>query len=154
MVYKIAINGFGRIGRQVFKAIDKGGFADLLEVVALNDLTDNAALAQLLKYDSTYGKFDGEVTSDDEGLIVNGRRIRVFCDRRFNDRRRGARSGLGSGAGAGPGRGIVAVLATVEAHAGVFRLGPHVHDALTGRRPAGQQASPRSTVRSSPSSSR
>lgn len=81
MVYKIAINGFGRIGRQVFKAIDKGGFSDLLEVVALNDLTDNAALAQLLKYDSTYGKFDGEVSSDDEGLIVNGRRIRVFEER-------------------------------------------------------------------------
>jgi glyceraldehyde 3-phosphate dehydrogenase len=46
MVYKIGINGFGRIGRQVFKAIDKGGFADLFEVVAVNDLTANETLGQ------------------------------------------------------------------------------------------------------------
>lgn len=81
MVYKVGINGFGRIGRQVFKAIDKGGFADLFEVVALNDLTDNETLAHLLKYDSTYGKFEGEVAADDEGLTVNGKHIRVLEER-------------------------------------------------------------------------
>jgi glyceraldehyde 3-phosphate dehydrogenase len=78
MVYKIGINGFGRIGRQVYKAIDQGGFDDLFEVVAVNDLTDNATLAHLLKYDSTYGRYDAEITSNDEGLTVNGRPVRVL----------------------------------------------------------------------------
>ena len=55
MVYRVAINGFGRIGRQVFKAIDQGGFDDLFEVIAVNDLTSPSAHAHLLAYDSTYG---------------------------------------------------------------------------------------------------
>ena len=78
MVYKIGINGFGRIGRQVFKAIDQGGFADLFEVVAVNDLTDNPTLAHLLKYDSTYGTYDAEISADDEGITVNGKKIKVL----------------------------------------------------------------------------
>ena len=81
MVYKIGINGFGRIGRQVFKAVDEGGFADLFEIVAVNDLTDNKTLAHLLKYDSTYGQFEGNVSYDDAGLIVNGKHIRVLEER-------------------------------------------------------------------------
>ncbi len=78
MVYKIGINGFGRIGRQVFKAIDKGGFADLFEVVAVNDLTENETLAHLLKYDSTYGIFDAEVAANGDGITVNGKFVKVL----------------------------------------------------------------------------
>ncbi|MGC4190314.1 MAG: type I glyceraldehyde-3-phosphate dehydrogenase [Thermomicrobiales bacterium] len=81
MVYKVGINGFGRIGRQVFKAVDEGGFSDLFEIVAVNDLTDNKTLAHLLKYDSTYGQFDGDVSYDDDGLIVKGKHIRVLEER-------------------------------------------------------------------------
>jgi glyceraldehyde 3-phosphate dehydrogenase len=74
---KIAINGFGRIGRNVFKiALEKG-----VDVVALNDLTDTKTLAHLLKYDSTQGKFDGTVDHDDENLIVNGKKYKVCSER-------------------------------------------------------------------------
>lgn len=81
MVYKVGINGFGRIGRQVYKAVHQGGFGDLFEIVAVNDLSDNAALAHLLKYDSTYGTFDAEVTADEEGVTVNGKKLRVLEER-------------------------------------------------------------------------
>ncbi|MFA7567491.1 MAG: type I glyceraldehyde-3-phosphate dehydrogenase [Alkalispirochaeta sp.] len=74
---KIAINGFGRIGRNVFKiALEKG-----VDVVALNDLTDTKTLAHLLKYDSTQGKFNGTVEYDDENLIVNGKKYKVCSER-------------------------------------------------------------------------
>lgn len=75
---KIAINGFGRIGRISFRNMQK---KQGLEVVAINDLTDAATLAHLLKYDSVHGKFNGEVTSDGEYLVVNGKRIRVYAER-------------------------------------------------------------------------
>ena len=78
MTYKIGINGFGRIGRQVYKAIDQGGFSDLFEVVAVNDLTENETLAHLLKYDSTYGTYGAGVTADGEGLTVDGKFVKVF----------------------------------------------------------------------------
>ncbi len=81
MPYKIGINGFGRIGRQVFKAIDEGGFADLFEVIAVNDLTDNATLAHLLKYDSTYGRYDADIVASEDGIKVNDRFIKVFEER-------------------------------------------------------------------------
>jgi glyceraldehyde 3-phosphate dehydrogenase len=78
MALKIGINGFGRIGRLVFRAAqDTPG----VEVVAINDLFDNDALAYLLKYDSIHGRFDGEVTSDDENLYVNGTKIRSTAER-------------------------------------------------------------------------
>ena len=70
---KVGINGFGRIGRQIFRILHERGH----DVVAVNDLTDNRTLAQLLKYDSNYGKFDGEVSYDDENLIVDGKKVRV-----------------------------------------------------------------------------
>ena len=70
---KVGINGFGRIGRQIFRILHDRGH----DVVAVNDLTDNKTLAQLLKYDSNYGKFDGEVSYDDENLIVDGKKVRV-----------------------------------------------------------------------------
>jgi glyceraldehyde 3-phosphate dehydrogenase len=81
MVYKIGINGFGRIGRQIYKAVHQGGFGDLFEIVAVNDLSDNASLAHLLKYDSTYGRFDADITSDADGITVDGRKIKVLEER-------------------------------------------------------------------------
>ena len=71
---KVGINGFGRIGRQVFRILQQNG----IEVAAINDLTDNAELAFLLKYDSNYGKYPGEVSSDDTGIIVDGKKTRVL----------------------------------------------------------------------------
>ena len=76
MTTRIGINGFGRIGRNLFRAIAQGNTD--LEVVALNDLTDNATLANLLKYDSVLGRFDGEIDYDDSAIIVNGKRISVY----------------------------------------------------------------------------
>lgn len=78
MTYKVGINGFGRIGRQVYKAIEQGGFDDLFEVVAVNDLTDNDTLAHLLKYDSTYGTTEGEIVAEKDGINVDGHFIKVF----------------------------------------------------------------------------
>lgn len=73
----VGINGFGRIGRLVFRILTARG----VNVVAINDLTDIKTLAYLLKYDSTAGKFDGTVEHDEEGLIVNGHKIRVLSER-------------------------------------------------------------------------
>lgn len=78
MKTRVAINGFGRIGRNAFK-IAFG--RDDLEIVAINDLTDNATLAHLLKHDSNYGKYDKEVGSDDKGLIVDGKHIQVYNEK-------------------------------------------------------------------------
>ncbi len=78
MATKIAINGFGRIGRLTFRALlNKPG----VEVVAINDLTDNATLAHLLKYDSVHGKFNGTVTADDENIHVNGKAIHALAEK-------------------------------------------------------------------------
>jgi len=75
---KVAINGFGRIGRHAFKfLINKPG----VEVVAINDLTSNATLAHLLKYDSIHGKFPGSVESDEGHLIINGKKIKALAER-------------------------------------------------------------------------
>jgi len=76
---KIGINGFGRIGRNYFRAALAQG-ADL-EIVAVNDLTDNKTLAHLLKYDSITGRLDATVEFDDENLIVDGNAIKVFSER-------------------------------------------------------------------------
>lgn len=70
---KIGINGFGRIGRQIFRIAHARG----LDIVLVNDLTDNETLAQLLRYDSNYGKFDGTVAFDDDHLIVDGKKVRA-----------------------------------------------------------------------------
>ncbi|HYJ12856.1 MAG TPA: type I glyceraldehyde-3-phosphate dehydrogenase [Thermomicrobiales bacterium] len=78
MVYKVGINGFGRIGRQVFKAVNEGGFGDLFEIVAVNDLTENEILANLLKHDSTYGPYDADIKADADGISVNGKFIKVL----------------------------------------------------------------------------
>jgi glyceraldehyde 3-phosphate dehydrogenase len=74
---KIGINGFGRIGRQIFRIAHERG----MEIALVNDLTDNATLAHLLKYDSAYGRFEGEVGHDDDHLIVDGRKVRATAIR-------------------------------------------------------------------------
>jgi glyceraldehyde 3-phosphate dehydrogenase len=78
MAKKIAINGFGRIGRLTFrKLLQKDG----IEIVAINDLTDNATLAHLLKYDSAQGPFEGTVEATEDALIVNGTTIHCYAER-------------------------------------------------------------------------
>ena len=75
---RIAINGFGRIGRNAFKiAFDRND----AEIVAINDLTDAKTLAHLLKYDSNYGTYSHDVSADDQGIIVDGKHIRVFAEK-------------------------------------------------------------------------
>ncbi len=76
---KVGINGFGRIGRNYFRALIASG-ADL-DVVAVNDLTDNKTLAHLLRYDSILGRFPGKVTFDDEALYVDGKKIKAFAEK-------------------------------------------------------------------------
>lgn len=75
---KVAINGFGRIGRLSFRRLLE---KENIEIVAINDLTDNATLAHLLKYDSVHGKFAGEVSSDADSITVNGLRIKAYAER-------------------------------------------------------------------------
>ena len=79
MAVKVGINGFGRIGRNVFRAAYEKG-ADI-EIVGLNDLVDPATCAHLLKYDSTFGRFDGTVEAADGAIIVNGKTIKLFSER-------------------------------------------------------------------------
>ncbi len=79
MSVRVGINGFGRIGRNVFRAA-KAANADI-EFVAFNDLTDNATLAHLVKYDSILGPFPGTVEVSDAGLVIDGQEIRVFEER-------------------------------------------------------------------------
>ena len=76
MAIKVGINGFGRIGRNVVRA---GLHNPNIEFVAANDLTDTKTLAHLLKYDSTLGRLHGEVTAEDDAIVVNGKRIKVFA---------------------------------------------------------------------------
>ncbi|MEP7332841.1 MAG: type I glyceraldehyde-3-phosphate dehydrogenase [Terracoccus sp.] len=79
MTVRVGINGFGRIGRNFFRAVKAAG-ADI-EIVAANDLMDNKTLAHLLKYDSILGRFPGEVTYDDTSLTVDGQSVRIFAER-------------------------------------------------------------------------
>ncbi|EGT82790.1 putative glyceraldehyde 3-phosphate dehydrogenase, NADP binding domain-containing protein [Haemophilus haemolyticus M19107] len=78
MAIKIGINGFGRIGRIVFRAAQH---RDDIEVVGINDLIDVEYMAYMLKYDSTHGRFDGTVEVKDGNLVVNGKTIRVTAER-------------------------------------------------------------------------
>src|SRR5256885_12395099 len=72
------INGFGRIGRNVLRAMSQ---SDLKSVRAINDLTDTRTLAHLLKWDSVHGKFDGEISFDDHNIVVRGHKIKIFKER-------------------------------------------------------------------------
>ena len=80
MAIKVGINGFGRIGRCVFRAAFEN-FADEIEIVGINDLLEPDYLAYLLKYDSVHGRFQGDVRVDDGALVVNGKRIRLTAER-------------------------------------------------------------------------
>jgi glyceraldehyde 3-phosphate dehydrogenase len=80
MAIRVAINGFGRIGRNVLRSAKKAGVADL-DFVAVNDLTDNATLAHLLRYDSVHGPYPGTVELTDDGLRVDGDDLKVFAER-------------------------------------------------------------------------
>lgn len=84
MALRTAINGFGRIGRLVLRAVLEEG-SDDLEVVAVNDLTDPETLAHLFKYDSVHGTFDGEVEAADDGIRIDGRLIRVLSEKNPGD---------------------------------------------------------------------
>ncbi|MBC7529720.1 MAG: type I glyceraldehyde-3-phosphate dehydrogenase [Chthonomonadaceae bacterium] len=80
MAVRVGINGFGRIGRIVLRTILER-HADTVDVVAINDLTDGETNAHLFKWDSTYGPFNGEISAEAEGFVVNGKKIKVFAER-------------------------------------------------------------------------
>ncbi|MBZ0092442.1 MAG: glyceraldehyde-3-phosphate dehydrogenase, partial [Sulfuricellaceae bacterium] len=79
MAIKVGINGFGRIGRMVFRAVAKD-FKDI-EIVAINDLLDPDYLAYMLKYDSVHGRFNGDISVDGGNMVVNGKKIRLTAER-------------------------------------------------------------------------
>ena len=83
MSVKVGINGFGRIGRNVFRAATSRG-SDL-DIVAVNDLTDAATLAHLLQYDSVFGRYPGDVEADGDDIVVDGKRIKVLSERNPGD---------------------------------------------------------------------
>jgi glyceraldehyde 3-phosphate dehydrogenase len=77
MTVKVGINGFGRIGRQVLKAM-RDMYPNELDVVAFNDIGDMKTMAHLLKYDSNYGRFDGKVEVAEDGLVIDGQKVKAF----------------------------------------------------------------------------
>ena len=77
---RIGINGFGRIGRQVMRSMGEN-HSDALDVVAVNDLTDTRTNAHLFKYDSSYGIFPGSIEAKEEGMVIDGRTVKVFSER-------------------------------------------------------------------------
>lgn len=85
MALRIGINGFGRIGRMVFRAALKSSHAADLEFVGINDITDAKTLAYLLKYDSVHGKFNGTVEVDGNALVVNGKHIPISAERQLEN---------------------------------------------------------------------
>jgi glyceraldehyde 3-phosphate dehydrogenase len=81
MTIRVAINGYGRIGRNVLRALYEGGRREELQIVAINDLGDANTNAHLTRYDSAHGPFPGTVVVDDDAIVVNGDRIRVLAER-------------------------------------------------------------------------
>ena len=81
MSVKLAINGYGRIGRCVLRAIYESGRNDEFEILALNDLGDAETNAHLTRFDTAHGPFGGEVSVEGDNIVVNGDRIRVFAER-------------------------------------------------------------------------
>src|SRR5271167_1708858 len=81
MAIKVGINGYGRIGRNVLRALYEGKRTGEIQIVALNDLGDAKTNAHLTRYDTAHGKFDGEVKVDGDSMVVNGDRIRVLAER-------------------------------------------------------------------------
>jgi glyceraldehyde 3-phosphate dehydrogenase len=81
MPIKVAINGYGRIGRNIVRALYESGRTNEIQIVAINDLGDSNTNAHLTQYDSVHGKFPFEVTVDGDYIVINGDRIRVFAER-------------------------------------------------------------------------
>jgi glyceraldehyde 3-phosphate dehydrogenase len=81
MTIRVAINGYGRIGRNVLRALYESGLRDKIQIVAINDLGDFATNVHLTKYDSVHGRFSGDVRIDGDDLVVNGDKIRVCAER-------------------------------------------------------------------------
>ncbi|MFU8895917.1 MAG: type I glyceraldehyde-3-phosphate dehydrogenase [Gammaproteobacteria bacterium] len=81
MAIKVGINGYGRIGRNILRALYEHGRTDEINIVALNDLGDASTNAHLTRYDTAHGKFNGQVEVDGDSLVVNGDRIRVLAER-------------------------------------------------------------------------
>jgi glyceraldehyde 3-phosphate dehydrogenase len=81
MPIKVAINGYGRIGRNIVRALYESGRTNEIQIVAINDLGDSNTNAHLTQYDSVHGKFPFEVTVDGDHIVINGDRIRVFSER-------------------------------------------------------------------------
>ena len=81
MTVRVAINGYGRIGRNILRALYESGRNDEIEIVAINDLGDAETNAHLTRYDTAHGRFPGEVVVDGDSLVVNGDRIRVLAER-------------------------------------------------------------------------
>ena len=79
MTIKVGINGFGRIGRMVFRAVAKD-FKNI-EIVGINDLLDPEYLAYMLKYDSVHGRFDGDISVEGSNMVVNGKKIRLTAEK-------------------------------------------------------------------------
>ncbi|MBE9562067.1 MAG: erythrose-4-phosphate dehydrogenase, partial [Proteobacteria bacterium] len=81
MAIKVAINGYGRIGRNILRAIYEAGRTDEIQIVAVNDLGDANTNAHLTKYDTAHGRFDADVSVEGDNLIVNGNKIKVLAER-------------------------------------------------------------------------
>ena len=78
---RVAINGYGRIGRNILRALYEGPHRDAIKIVAINDMAHLKTIAHLTKYDSTHGIFAGEISTTDDQIIVNGDPIAVFAER-------------------------------------------------------------------------
>ncbi|HEV2213432.1 MAG TPA: glyceraldehyde 3-phosphate dehydrogenase NAD-binding domain-containing protein, partial [Gammaproteobacteria bacterium] len=81
MAIKVGINGYGRIGRNILRALYEAKRTGEIKIVAVNDLGDAATNAHLTKYDTAHGRFPGEVSVDGDNMVVNGDKIRVFAER-------------------------------------------------------------------------
>ena len=81
MAIKVAINGYGRIGRNILRALYEAGRTNEIQIVAVNDLGDANTNAHLTKYDTAHGKFNGEVSVEGDNMVVNGDKIRVLGER-------------------------------------------------------------------------
>ena len=81
MAIKVGINGYGRIGRNILRALYEAGRQKEIQIIALNDLGDANTNAHLTRYDTVHGKFPGEVSVDGNAMVVNGDRIRVLAER-------------------------------------------------------------------------
>ncbi|MCB1741666.1 MAG: aldehyde dehydrogenase, partial [Gammaproteobacteria bacterium] len=81
MTIRVAINGYGRIGRNILRALYESGRTDEIKIVAVNDLGDAETNAHLTRYDTAHGRFPGKIEVDGDHMVVNGDRIRVFAER-------------------------------------------------------------------------